>query len=120
MAHSFTNLLYHIVFSTKNREPWLQKPKRTDVFEYMGGLIRERGGIPLIINGVEDHVHLVAKLRQDRSISDVVRDIKALSSLWIHKNYAELECFAWQTGYGAFTVSQSQEPRVRRYIANQE
>src|SRR5438105_4829635 len=77
VSHSFTNLLYHIVFSTKNRHPWLVRTIRPDVFEYIGGLVQQRGGIPLIVNGIEDHVHLFAKLRQDAPIAAIVRDIKA-------------------------------------------
>jgi putative transposase len=120
MAHSFTNLLYHIVFATKQREPCLCKDVRTHVYAYMTGVIKKKGGIPFLINGIEDHVHILAKLRPDRPLSQVVCDIKAASSGWIHKEVADLPAFAWQTGYSAFTVSQSQMERVRNYIANQE
>src|SRR5437879_4392210 len=120
MSHSFTNLLYHLVYSTKERRPWLVPEVREPLFKVLGDLIRDEGGIPFIINGVEDHVHLRVKLRQDRALSDVLLAIKAKSSGWIHKTFAQLEAFAWQTGYGAFTVSQSQLERVRRYIQNQD
>src|SRR5262249_20841763 len=114
MAHSFTKLLYHTVFSTKNREPWLTQLVRPRVFEYLGGMIRDRGSISLIVNGIEDHVHLLFRLRQDQTLCDLIREVKARWSLWIHKTYPELEKFSWQTGYGAFTVSQSQAEVVRR------
>jgi REP element-mobilizing transposase RayT len=120
MSHSFTNLLYHIVFSTKERNCWLSAEVRPRLFAYLGGLIREQGGIALAINGMPEHVHLLAKLRQDEAVSNVVRAVKANSSGWIHRTFAGLSQFAWQTGYGAFTVSQSQVERVRVYIARQE
>ena len=120
MSHSFTNLLYHLVFSTKERRPCLDPDVRLRLFPYMGGLIREEGGIPLCVNGVEDHVHLLVKLRQDRALSETMRVLKATSSGWMHRTFPEVVGFHWQTGYGAFTVSQSQVGRVRRYIQNQE
>ena len=120
MSHSYTNLLYHIVFATKGREPWLLEPLRPSLFAYLGDAIREMDGIALIVNGIADHVHVLAKLRPDRTLSDVMRELKARSSGWIHRKYAELTAFRWQTGYGAFTVSQSQVDLVRTYIKNQE
>jgi REP element-mobilizing transposase RayT len=120
VSHSFTNLLYHLVFSTKERRPWLDEQVRVPVCEYLGGLVRDEGGISLIVNGVADHVHLLVKLRQDKALSEVLRAIKAGSSGWIHRKFPGHEHFAWQTGYGAFTVSQSQVKRAREYIARQE
>jgi putative transposase len=120
MGHSYTNLLYHIVFSTKARHPWLDEDMRPQVFAYLGGLIRAENGIALMVNGMPDHVHLLAKLKQDKAISDVVRAVKAGSSGWIHKTFPACANFAWQTGYGAFTVSQSQVKTVHDYIANQQ
>jgi REP-associated tyrosine transposase len=120
MAHSYTNLLYHIVFGTKGREPWLRKAILADVLNFLGGGIKEQGGICLEINGMPDHVHILAKLRPDHSVSDILRDIKARSSGWIHSTYADLACFAWQSGYGAFSVSHSQRDNVGEYIRNQE
>ena len=120
MAHSFTNLLYHIVFATKEREPWLTPALRPDLFAYVGGVIRDEGGIALIVNGMAEHLHILAKLRPDRALSDVVGQLKARSSGWIHRTRPEVPAFAWQTGYSAFTVSQSQIELVRRYIENQE
>jgi REP element-mobilizing transposase RayT len=120
MSHSFTNLLYHLVFSTKERRPWLEGEMRPRVFAYLGGLIRAERGIALCINGMPDHVHLLVKLKQDKAVADVLRTLKAKSSGWIHKTFPGLRCFAWQTGYGAFSVSQSQVEKVRTYIQNQE
>jgi putative transposase len=120
MPHSYTNLLYHLVFSTKERRPWLDADLRPRLFEYLGGAIRSQGGFAILINGVADHIHILARFRQDKALSEVLRDIKANSSGWIHRTFPTLASFAWQQGYGAFTVSPSQEDRVRQYIANQE
>jgi REP element-mobilizing transposase RayT len=120
MSHSFTNLLYHLVFATKERRPWLSDALRPGLYAYLGGVVRELGGIALEINGVADHVHVLAKLRPDGRLSDVLRELKAGSSAWVKKADAAPEAFAWQNGYGAFTVSHSQVETVRRYIQNQE
>jgi len=120
LGHSYNNLLYHIVFSTKARHPWLDAEISTRLYEYLGGAIRSEGGTTLGINGCPDHVHILAKLRQDKAVSELLRGLKANSSGWIHRTFRPLREFAWQTGYGAFTVSQSQAGNVGRYIANQE
>ena len=120
MPQSFTNLIYHIVFSTKNRQPIINEDVKPRLYDYIGGTIRKQGGISLAINGMDDHVHVLAKLRPDKAVSDVLRDLKANSSGWMHKVFPELEDFSWQNGYGAFTVSASQIEKVKEYIANQE
>jgi REP element-mobilizing transposase RayT len=117
---SYTNLLYHIVFSTKNREPSLEPGMRPRLFEYLGGAVRSEGGTALAINGIADHLHILARLRQDKAVSAVIGAIKANSSGWIHRTLSGYANFAWQTGYGAFTVSASQVGKVRHYIENQE
>jgi REP element-mobilizing transposase RayT len=118
MPRSHCNLLYHIVFSTKGREPWLEGDILPRVHEYLGGAVRSEGGVALIVGGTADHVHILAKLRQDKAVADVVRDIKANSSGWFHSTSRRC-AFAWQAGYGAFTVSFSQLDRVRAYIDGQ-
>ena len=120
MSHSFCNLLYHIVFSTKDRQPWLEADMPARLYSYLGGIVREHGGIPIVINGMPDHVHLLVKLGQDEALSYVVRALKSISSRWIREQLPSLASFEWQTGYGAFTVSESQAPRVEQYILNQE
>ena len=120
MSQSYCNLLYHIVFSTKRHEPWVAPDTRSRLCPYMGGAIRNEGGSALIVNGTADHVHILARLRQDKPLSDVLRAIKANSSRWIHKKFPRLSDFAWQAGYGAFTVSESQLDKVHRYVLNQE
>jgi putative transposase len=120
MSQSFTNLIYHIVFSTKNRQPLITDEVKSRLYEYIGGTIRKQGGISLAINGMNDHVHVLAKLRPDKSVSYVLRDLKANSSGWMHDVFPEFKDFSWQNGYGAFTVSASQIDKVKEYIANQE
>ena len=120
MSSSYCNLLYHIVFATNGREPWLTREIRSRTHQYLGGAIRKESGIALIVNGTADHVHILAKLRQDKAISKIVGELKANSSGWISRTFNGAAGFAWQEGYGVFTVSESQVPRVCRYIERQE
>ena len=120
MSDSYTNLLYHIVFSTKDRRPFITPAYEVRIYDYIGGTIRSLGGICLELNGTEDHVHLLAKLRPTRAVSDVLRELKANASGWMHDVFPSLKNFSWQRGYGAFTVSHSNVESVRRYIARQK
>jgi len=120
MSGTYTNLLYHIVFSTKNRYPLIGKSLRDDLHAYLGGIVREHLGIALMVGGMPDHIHILAKLKPKLAVSDVVRDIKAGSSKWVNDNKRGTRKFGWQDGFAAFSVSQSQSGRVRRYIAEQE
>jgi putative transposase len=120
MPKSYTNLLYHIIFSTRERRPLITAERRASLYDYVGGTIRALGGISLAIGGIEDHLHLLAKLRPDKALSDLLRDLKSNSSGWMHDVFPDAKGFAWQHGYGAFTVSASQVPAVSNYIANQE
>jgi REP element-mobilizing transposase RayT len=120
MSDSYTNLLYHIIFSTKDRRPLITPDNEVRLYDYLGGTIRKLGGISLVLNGTEDHVHLLAKLRPDCALSDVLRDLKANATWWMHDVFPSLKNFSWQRGYGAFTVSQSNVEAVRKYIARQK
>lgn len=120
MGQSFTNLLYHVVFSTKNRIPIITPEIQERLYEYMGGVIRNEQGILLEIGGVADHVHLLVKVPPSKAVADFMRVLKTSSSKWVHETWPEASQFAWQTGYGAFTVSHSIVPKVRRYIQEQE
>ena len=120
MSDSYTNLLYHIVFSTKDRRPFITSEHEVQLYDYLGGIVRSVGGISLALNGTEDHIHLLAKLRPDRAFSDVLRDLKANATGWMHDVFPSLKHFCWQRGYGAFTVSQSNVREVSRYIAGQK
>src|SRR2546423_8870282 len=120
MPQSYVNLLYHIIFATKDRELLITTALQPRLYEYIGGIVRKQGGIALAINGMEDHVHLFAKLRQDKALADMIRDFKAHSSGWLHKVFPDLKDFTWQNGYGAFTVSASQASKIKSYIEQQK
>ena len=120
MAHTFTHLLTHIVFSTKERRPLLDADLKARLFPYLGGIIPAHDGTALIINGPSDHVHILASLAAKYALSDLMRELKADSSGWVHKNFQGQKTFAWQIGYGAFSVSHSSLPEVEKYIAGQE
>lgn len=120
MSRSYTNLVYHLVFSTKERRPLITPDREDRLYDYIGGVIRGLGGVSLGVNGMPDHVHVLAKLRPDKAVSDILRDMKANSSGWLHDVFPELSDFAWQRGYGAFSVSASQVPMVQNYIADQK
>jgi REP element-mobilizing transposase RayT len=117
MASTFLSLHYHIVFSTKERRPFIREAWRANLHEYLGGTICGLGGIPEIIGGVEDHVHLLIGLKATHCLADFMRDLKRASSNWIAENHEKQ--FAWQDGYAAFTVSVSNCEVVREYIQNQ-
>jgi len=118
MAHTESNLLIHVIFSTKGRRALIRPEIRDDLFAYMGGIVRELKGIALIVNGTADHVHMLIRIRPVQSVSDIVRIVKANSSRWVHEKLKAY--FAWQTGYASFSVSQSNLPGVIEYIAGQE
>src|SRR6195256_186551 len=120
LSDSYTNLLYHIVFSTKDRRPLITGEYEARLYDYIGGTIRGLGGICLELNGTEDHVHLLVKLRPDRALSDALRELKASATGWMHDVFPALKDFSWQRGYGAFTVSQSHVEEVRRYLKRQK
>jgi putative transposase len=119
MPGTYSQLLLHIVFSTKHREPWLTAEICSRLYPYIGGIIRAEKGVLYDIGGVEDHVHIYLRWRADHPISDLMRDVKARSSKWIHETFPDLPDFAWQAGYAVFSVSKSQEDVVKRYIAGQ-
>ena len=119
MAGTHHQLIYHIVFSTKNRKPYLQPQTQERVFEYMGGTVRGMSGIPLRIGGWVDHVHLLVKLPTTLAISNFVRELKSSTSHWVNETSGLIHKFGWQDGYGAFTVSRSVVEQVQRYIDNQ-
>jgi len=120
MAHTYTNLLIHALFSTKDRRPLLDARIKTDLFSYMGGIISQLKGKPVLINGPSDHVHLLFVLPTTLSLADMMEKLKANSSKWAKANSPHGSLFAWQEGYTAFSVSQSNLERVREYIAHQE
>jgi putative transposase len=118
LAHTAGNLVVHLIFSTKGRRPLITPEIRTDLFAYLGGIIREMHGTALIINGTADHVHMLIRIRPVHAAAEIARVVKSNSSRWVRDKWNPQ--FAWQTGYGAFSVSESNVPTVARYIAGQE
>lgn len=118
MPHTYTNLLYHIVFSTKERRPFIRPEFETRLYEYVGGTIRGIGGTCLEIGGIEDHIHLIVKLKPTINVSNFLEKLKPSVTSWarpiVHPQ------FEWQDGYGAFSIGESQIPGVSRYIRNQQ
>jgi putative transposase len=120
VSHSFTHLVYHVVFATKHRTPCLSAEVRSELWPYLAELIREERGLPLAVNGMPEHVHVLGRLWQAKAVSDVIQRLKAESSRWLKERFGQLDWFAWQPGYGAFSVSRSQIETVQRYVENQE
>ena len=120
MAHNYTSLYYHLIFSTKKREPWLRREYRDQVWAYMGGIARKNKMSALMIGGMPDHAHVLLRAKPTFSVSRILQLIKGGSSLWIHETFPKLKQFAWQDGYGAFSVSKSKIPSLIKYIQNQE
>ena len=118
MGSTFLSLHYHIVFSTKERRPLIKSNWRPLLHQYLGGTVRGLGGIPEIIGGVEDHVHLLVGLRATHCLSDFMQELKKSSSSWSAESHEKI--FAWQDGYAAFSVSWTHIEAVRNYIATQE
>jgi putative transposase len=118
MAHTYTNLLTHVVFSTQGRARQLTKERRAELFAYIAALFREKGVRVLIVNGVDDHVHILIELPSTVALSDVMRFVKANSSRWFTERFEQP--FAWQKGFGAFSVSRSSFDVVFNYIRDQE
>ena len=118
MAQTLGNVVVHLIFSTKLRQPLIAPDIRSELFAYLGGIVRELRGTALIVNGTCDHVHMLIRIRPAHSIAEIARIVKANSSGWIRKGGHKE--FGWQAGYGAFSVSESNVPAVTRYIATQE
>lgn len=119
MPSTHLSLHYHLIFSTKGRIPMIEKTCRDRLHAFLGGEVRTCGGVAQCIGGTNDHVHLLIGLRATHRLCDVLEDIKSGSSKWVHEELGKPK-FAWQEGYGAFTVSASQFGNVKRYIERQE
>jgi putative transposase len=119
MAHTHTSLLTHIIFSTKDRFPWLETDVRDELEKYVCGVAHNVGVRTIAINSVADHAHLLVQVPASDSMSEIVGKLKANSSRFIHERWPLRSKFAWQQGYGAFSVSRSNTDAAVRYIANQ-
>jgi REP element-mobilizing transposase RayT len=117
--HSFSSSLHHCVFATKGREPVLTPHVRERLWPYLGGIARENGMKALAVGGAADHVHVLLSLPATISVAKAMQLLKGNSSKWIHETFRELRSFAWQGGYGAFSIGVSGIEETRAYIRNQ-
>ncbi len=120
MANTYSQIYIQVVFAVQGRQNLLQKEWRADVFKYMAGIIKNKGQKPIIVNGVDDHVHTFIGLKPAMPLSDLIRDVKNNSTNFINQNHWVKGKFSWQEGYGAFSYSHSQIENVYNYILNQE
>ena len=120
MGHTFSNLLNHIIFSTKGRKNLLYKNIRDPLYSYICGIAKAENCQIKKIGGTEEHIHILAKLKPSLSLSDFTRKIKSNSSKWIHVKHPNLRDFAWQPGFSCFSVSESAKNAVINYIEKQE
>lgn len=119
MPSTHTSLHYHLVFSTKDRAPSITADWREQLHAYLGGIVKNLGGVPVAVGGVVDHVHLLVGLKPTHRFSDVLREVKGGSSEWAHAS-AGKKRFEWQPGYGAYTVGPANVEKVKHYILQQE
>jgi len=119
MANTYTSLHYHVLFSTKNREPWILPAIEQRIWEFIGGIARTHRMTALQVGGVEDHIHALVTAPPTIAPFQIAQFLKGDSSKWIHEEFSTMRNFGWQDGYGAFTVSRSDIPRVIKYIQNQ-
>ena len=120
MPHSYVSNLVHYIFSTKERYPFIDPELESRLWPYMGGIARENGMKALAIGGTTDHVHTLLSLPATLSVAKAIQLIKGGSSKWVHDQLPSYRKFAWQDGYGAFSVSASQTKSVIRYIVGQK
>lgn len=121
MAQSLAQVILHLVFSTKDRHPFLRdKDLRDETHRYLGGILENQDCLPIIIGGVDDHVHALFSLSRTTAIAEIVKELKRGSSLWLKTKSHNLNEFAWQSGYGVFSVGYPQLDAAQTYIATQE
>jgi putative transposase len=120
MSQSLSKLFVHIIFHIKKSRTKIRKEDQEELYAYMGAIIRDKDSIPILINGVEDHIHILCVMSKNIALSKLVEEIKRHSSRWIKTKGTYYGSFAWQAGYGGFSVSSSLHHTTKRYIANQE
>ena len=122
MSQSLAKVIVHIVYSTKHRQTWLKDPGfRSELYAYNATVLKNDVDSPaILINGVEDHLHILCLLSRKFALMDLIKASKTETSKWIKKKGVAYADFQWQAGYGAFSVSESDVEQVKRYIAGQE
>ncbi len=117
---SYTQIYYHIIFSTKNREPILNKAKRRELYNYIWGILKHKQCHVYRIGGTADHIHILMSLHATQSLSETIKAVKVSTNKWIHDNHVFEGFKGWQGEYGAFTKSHAEHQIVKNYIMNQE
>ena len=120
MPQSLSNILIHLIWSTKDRHPWLEPRIRDETHAYLASAVRQCDCEAYRVGGVSDHVHLAVRLSRTLSVADLVKEIKTASSKWLKAHNPSLTDFSWQLGYGAFSVGMSQKETLLHYIDTQE
>jgi REP element-mobilizing transposase RayT len=120
MSHTYTNLLSHVVFSTKDRRPLIDVEIKPRLLGYINGIVNESGGRVLSLNSMPDHLHMLWESSPTSSMSEAMRLVKTNSSRWVHETWGPQKRFGWQSGYAAFSVSRSNVAAVANYIEAQE
>lgn len=120
MGQSLSKLYVHIIFHTKNNLGLIKHQDKNDLYAYLGAIIKDNGSIPILINGIEDHIHILCVMSKNIALSKFVEEIKRHSSRWIKTKGQHYRLFAWQNGYAAFSVSSSLHEKTKMYIQNQE
>ena len=119
MSHSYVNNLVHCVFSTKERKPLIGTDLQKRLWAFLSSVAIERGMTVVAVGGMEDHVHILVAVPATMALAKAVQSLKGVSSKWIHDEFPEQRQFAWQAGYGAFSVSRSRLDATAAYIRNQ-
>jgi len=120
MAQTLVSLLVHVIFSTKNREPFISPSIEPELFAYMGGILKNQNSRLLDAGGTADHVHLLISQSKNVSLSSLMKDLKKDSSFWIKTKGRQFDNFHWQDGYGAFSIGHSQIAALKKYISQQK
>ncbi|HBS87564.1 MAG: transposase [Bacteroidetes bacterium GWF2_38_335] len=120
MSQSLSKLFIHIVYHIKNKNIYIRKEDKDALYSYLGSIIKDNDSIPILINGIENHVHILCVMSKNIALSKFVEEIKGNSSRWIKKLDVHYSNFAWQGGYGGFSVSPSVCEKTRKYIEDQE
>ena len=120
MSQSLSKLYVHLVFHVKNNQIFIRPEEETELYAYMGGIIKQLSSDPICINGIKNHVHILATMSKNISLADFLKEIKRSSSRWIKTKHAHYKYFEWQGGYSGYSVSQSKVKDVEKYIANQK
>ena len=119
MTQTFVHNLQHIIFSTRNRDKWIDESWADNLYGYIGGILNRIGCRLLIAGGTSDHIHLLSSIDKNLTIPEVIRTIKSSSTTWIRKSIKNKKAFSWQCGYASFSVGKLQANQVERYIRNQ-